>query len=67
MPAIIIMFLEEDSCPGIVRGIMFCTGRKVWIKDAQNWCSDQGLLELVKSCLSGFSSQPRLLFFGELG
>jgi hypothetical protein len=33
MPAIIIMFLEENSCSGIVWGIMFCMGREVWIKD----------------------------------
>jgi hypothetical protein len=46
---------------------MFCTGRKVWIEDVQYWCSDQDLFELIKSCLSDFSSLPRLLFFGEFG
>jgi hypothetical protein len=63
MPAIIIIFLEEDSCPGI----MFCMDREVLIKDVQNWCSDQSLLELIENCLSDFGPLSRLLFFGELG
>jgi hypothetical protein len=41
--------------------------KKVWIENVQNWCSDQSLLELIKSCLSDFNPLPRLFFFGELG